>query len=94
LVAGEGDGPGVDESFDDGWGGSGGEGVAGLVVAVELVAFAVQVGLGGVEVLRPGAVVIAAGGVASADEAEQFALVVDGATSRSRNRSMTRPVRA
>jgi hypothetical protein len=38
LVAGEGDGPGVDESVDDGWGGSGGEGVAGLVVAVELVA--------------------------------------------------------
>jgi hypothetical protein len=47
------------------------------VVAVELVTLAVQVGLGGVEVFRAGAVVVAAGGVASADEAAHFAVVVD-----------------
>ena len=76
-VAGEGDGQGVEGSFDQ-------DRCRALLEqvgdgAVELGALVEQDGVGGVEVLRPGVlVVVGQVGVAATDEAEDLVLVGDG----------------
>ena len=70
AVAAQGYGDRVHRAFDDHRGGAESE------VAVELVALAEQRGLGGVEVLRSGFRVVAGGGVAAGDEAEDLAVGV------------------
>jgi hypothetical protein len=69
TAAGECDGDRVEGAFDEHHGCTVGQRGCRLGEAVQLVALAEQVGLGGVEVLRSGVVVVALGGVAATDPA-------------------------
>ena len=72
AAAGEGDGDGVDGSFDDDRDLTGGE----VLPAEQLGAFVEQRGFGGVEVFRSGEGGVGVVGVAAADEPEHLTVVV------------------
>jgi hypothetical protein len=80
TVTGEGDGDGVHRAFDEYHGGSLGQRGRRLGEAVQLVALAEQIGLGGVEVLRSGlgrvAVVTVMGWVAATDPAADLGVAI------------------
>ena len=95
-VTGQGEGDGVQRSLDESRGGSGGQRGSALVEPEQVLALAVQVGARGVEVLGPGAVrrrrAVGLRRAMKPRIAPSRSWM--GKVSRSRNRSISAPVRA